>query len=252
MTPYYEDETSTIYLGDAREVLPELGQGSVDFIFTDPPYGHNNNNDGDLAHRRENALGFLPSGAPPQPPRPIVGDGPEANDLVRWFFGETDRLLVPGACCCCCCCGGGGPDPQFARWALWLDEALGFKQAIVWDKVRTGMGWHYRRNYEFVLVGEKPGAACKWYGGNSVGNLVRITGIKPREWDHPTPKPVELSARFIQLHSLPGDLVLDPFMGGGSTARAAKDLGRRFIGVEIEERWAEMAAKRLAQEVLSL
>ncbi|HET7325985.1 MAG TPA: site-specific DNA-methyltransferase [Nocardioidaceae bacterium] len=247
MKPYYADDYVTIYHGDCRDLLPALEADSVDLIFTDPPYGHNNNN-GDLAHRWEAALGILPPGAAAPEARPIANDGPEANDLVRWFFAEAKRLLKPG--CCCCCGGGGGPDPQFARWSLWLDEAVGFKQAIVWDKGGLGMGWHYRRNYEMVLVAEKPGAACRWYGGNSVANVVRIPGIKPRATDHPTPKPIELPGRFIDWHSQPGDLVLDPFMGGGSTAEAAKKSGRRFIGIEISEQWCEYAAKRCAQEVL--
>ena len=248
MIPYYDDGTCVIYHGDCREILPTFADESIDFIFTDPPYGHNNNN-GDLAHRREAALGILPPGASAPEARPIANDGPEANDLVRWFYGEARRLLGKG-CCCCCCCGGGGPDPQFARWSLWMDEAIGFKQAVVWDKGGLGMGWHYRRNYELVLVGEKPGAACRWYGGNDVANVVRLSGIKPTADMHPTPKPVGLPARFIELHSQPGDLVLDPFMGGGSTAEAAKSANRRFVGIELDERWCEIAAKRLAQEVL--
>ncbi len=249
--PYYDDGLVQIWHADSRDLLPELlAPASVDFIFTDPPYGHNQN-DGDLAHRREAALGVLPPGAPAQEGRPIANDGPEANELVRWFFAEANRLLKPGCCCCCCCCcccgGGGGPDPQFARWSLWMDAAIGFKQAVVWDKGGLGMGWHYRRNYELVLVGEKPGAACKWYGGNDVANVVRLSGIKPTMADHPTPKPVSLPLRFIEWHSLPGDLVVDPFMGGGSTLVAAKAAGRRAIGIEVDERWCELAARRLAQ-----
>ena len=127
-------------------------------MFNDPPYGHNNNND-DLIRRREAALGRGDHGKA----RAIANDsGADTNVLVQWAFGEFSRLLVPGACCCCCCCGGGGPDPQFARWSLWLDAAVGFKHMVVWDKGPIGMGWHYRRSYETVLVGEKPGAACKW------------------------------------------------------------------------------------------
>jgi site-specific DNA-methyltransferase (adenine-specific) len=249
--PYYDEGGIQIYHADAREILPTLADASIDFILTDPPYGHNNNN-GDLAHGREEALGLVKRGAAmPGEARPIANDGPEANELVRWAFGEFRRLLVPGGCCCCCCCGGGGPDPQFARWSLWLDETVGFKQAVVWDKGGLGMGWHYRRNYELLLIGERPGAACKWYGGNDVPNVIRIGGIKPRENDHPTPKPLELFWWVMQLHTLAGDLVLDPFMGGGTTLRAAKDLGRRAIGVELEEKYCEMAARRLSQEVLA-
>ena len=248
MKPYYEHAGITIYHGDCREVLPAIAPNSVDLVLTDPPYGHNNNN-GDLAHRREAALGLVDR-VDDEAARPIANDGPEANELVRWMFGEANRVLMPGCCCCCCC--GGGPDPQFARWSLWMDEAIGFKQAVVWDKGGLGMGWHYRRNYELMLVGEKPGAACRWYGGNDQPNVVRINGIKPSADDHPTPKPEKLMAHFLNLHSLPGHLVLDPFMGGGTTLVAAKRGGRRAIGVEVDERWCEMAAKRLAQEVMPL
>jgi site-specific DNA-methyltransferase (adenine-specific) len=245
--PYYQAGGVTLFHGDSREILPTLASGSIDFIWTDPPYGHNNN-DGDLANLWEKALGRPPSFS--SAARPIQNDGPEANDLVRFAYREFARLLGPGCCCCCCCCGGGGPDPQFARWSLWLDEAVGFKHAVVWDKGGLGMGWHYRRNYELVLVGEKPGAACRWYGDNKVPNVVRISGIKPSATDHPTPKPRDLVWWFMRLHTQPGDLVLDPFAGHGPTMEVAAKNGRRAIGIEIEERYCEVIAKRLSQGLL--
>jgi len=111
--PYYDHKGITIWHGDCREILPTLEAGSVDEIFTDPPYGHNNNN-GDLISRWEAALG-KGDYEPDRDNRPIANDGKEANELVRWFFAESARLLKPG---CCCSGGGGGPDPQFARWGL--------------------------------------------------------------------------------------------------------------------------------------
>ena len=243
MTPYYQDDLVTIYHGDCREILPTLEPGSVDLVLTDPPYGHNNNNNGDLIARREAALG-VGTYTPGITDRPIANDGPEANALVRWMFGEAARVLRPGHCCCCCCCGG-GPDPQFARWSLWMDEAIGFKMCVVWDKGGLGMGWHYRRCWECVLVGQKPGAKCAWYGGNSIGNVVRGGKILPTATQHPTPKPIWLMGRFITWHTQPGDLVIEPFLGGGTTLLAAKQLCRRAVGIEIEERYCEIAAGRL-------
>jgi DNA modification methylase len=248
--PYYQDASCTIYHADAREIVPQLEP--VDMIFTDPPYGHNNNN-GDLIHRREAALGQPPCDSDSSLARPIANDGLEANELIQWFFAQAaDRLRHGG--CCCCCSGGGGPDPQFARWSLWMDEHLDFKQMVVWDKGPMGMGWHYRRSYETVLVGQKPGAACKWYDETDrIENIIRhIPKIIPKATDHPTPKPSELAAHFIALHTQPGEVVLDAFMGGGSTAEAAKLLGRKFIGIDSEERWLDIAVRRLAQEVLPL
>ena len=252
--PYYEHGGITIYHADCREILPLLEPGSVDCIFTDPPYGHNNNNNRDLISRWESALGKGGYCAE-RDNRPIANDGPEANELVQWLFSESARLLRPGCCCCCCCGGGGGPDPQFARWSLWLDKAIPFKQMVVWDKGPMGMGWHYRRSYETVLVAQQPGAACKWYGGRTTENIIRpgqygIRKIMPAANQHPTEKPTELPSHFIRIHSEPSDLILDPFAGAGSTLRAAKDAGRRAIGVELEERWCERAANRLRQEVL--
>ena len=245
VTPYYTREGVTLYHGDCLKILGGLESGSIDFIFTDPPYGHNNNN-GDLIHRREAALGRLPSGEAPPPGRPIANDGAEANELFRAVLPEFRRLLGPG-CCCCCCGGGGGPDPQFARWSLWMDEALQFKQMVVWDKGPMGMGWHYRRSYETVLVAQKPGARCRWYDDTKkVENIIRhIRKIIPKRTDHPTPKPVALPLHFIALHTRPGDLVLDAFLGGGSTAEAAVRLGRRFIGIDLSEEFCEMTARRL-------
>jgi site-specific DNA-methyltransferase (adenine-specific) len=250
--PYYQDESATLYLGDCREVLPTFPARSFDFVFTDPPYGHNNNN-GDLIHRREIALGKSKKGDNKHPARPISFDSPdEAQALYKFALTEFAYLLKGGGCCCCCCCGGGGPDPQMARWALWMDEAIGFKQMVVWDKGPIGMGWHYRRSYETIIVGQIPGAACRWFDtSHRIENIIRPgSGIKkviPSKAQHPTEKPVELSAHFISLHTLPGHVVLDPFAGVGTTGVASKRMGRKSVLVEIEERWCEAAAKRLQQ-----
>ena len=103
-------DSVTLCCGDCREILLTLAPESIDFIFTDPPYGHNNNNnndnDNDLIHRREAALGRLPCDSDTPLGRPIANDGPEANELIKVAFRHFTRLLAPG---CCCCCGGGGP-----------------------------------------------------------------------------------------------------------------------------------------------
>ena len=237
----------TLYNADCREVLPLLPK--VDFIFTDPPYGHNNNN-GDLIHRWEQALGRPRDGG--SSPRPILNDGAEETaELIEWFFAQLPSLLRPGSCCCCCCGGGGGPDPQFARWSLEMDRHIEFKQMVVWDKGPMGMGWHYRRSYETVLVGQRRGAACEWYAdADNIENIIRpgylgIRKIIPQGNDHPTPKPPELARHFIRLHTKPRGLVLDPFMGGGSTAVASVKEGRRFIGVELDPQWFALSCKRI-------
>ncbi|MBN2492424.1 MAG: site-specific DNA-methyltransferase, partial [Planctomycetes bacterium] len=155
-------------------------------------------------------------------------------------------------CCCCCCCGGGGgPRPTFAKIATWLDEHLTFFHAVVWDKSArgNGLGWRFRRNYEFVMVAHRRGGRLAWVDNAlAVPNVLRDR--PPRNILHPTSKPLTLVERFITWTTNRDDLVLDPFMGSGTTLRAAKDLGRRAIGIEIEERYCEIAAKRLGRGVL--
>ena len=135
-----------------------------------------------------------------------------------------------------------------------MDEILGFKHAVVWDKGPIGMGWHYRRSYEFILVSEPIGGTCNWYDEtDQVENIIRgINKIIPSKNSHPTPKPKRLMAKFIQYHTKPDDIVFDPFMGSGTTCVAAKEMGRRFIGIDIEPKYVEIAKRRLEQEYLPL
>jgi site-specific DNA-methyltransferase (adenine-specific) len=239
-----------LYKGDCLRVLPDLKSASIDFIFADPPYGHNNNNN-DLIHRWESALGQTPYGKDSPLGRPILNDGPEANQLIRSVFPQWARLLRCCCCCCCCCGGGGGPDPQFARWSLWIDEVMHFKQMVVWDKGPIGMGWHYRRSYETVLVAQKGKGKTAWFDhSHKIENIIRpgYKGIKkiiPKEGDHPTPKPWELAAHFIRLHTRRGQRVLDSFMGGGSTAIACLETGRKFSGIELDPVFFAASVERI-------
>lgn len=255
--PFYR-----LYHGDSREILPTLKDMSIDFVCTDPPYGHSNN-DGDLIHAIEMAAPARrkkgDDGSQVYEARPIANDkGDEADNLVQFLFKESGRLLVPGGCCCCCCCGGGGStsragnvhEPSYAWWSIWMDQHLDFKQMVVWDKGPIGMGWHYRRSYEVMLVGQQPGAACKWYADRSdVENILRPGGrckkLIPSSDDHPTPKPVALAEHFLRLHTQQGDMVLDPFMGHGWVGQACKRLGRSFIGIELDDGFFAEAHKNV-------
>ncbi len=238
----YSAADCEIWEGDCRNLLARLPDKSVDMIITDPPYGLNYN-DGDLAEKWEKLFGGNPSN---MKRRPHANDSKEiATALLINLFADAVRILRgSGCCCCCCCCGGGGPKPLFADWALWIDRFIGLKQAVVWNKPGLGMGMHYRRNYEFMLVGQMKGKG-KWNGGNKTPNIVTIQKIIPSKKQHPTQKPVALFEHFIRLHTDPGDVVLDPFMGSGTAAIAARNLGRKFIGFEIDPQWVRMAVKRL-------
>jgi DNA modification methylase len=224
---------------------------SIDFVWTDPPYGHHNNN-GDLISRWESALG---RGAyKPEENRPIANDGAEANEIYQDMLVEAVRILKPGSVICSCCGGGGGPNPQYARWSIWMDELFEFKQMVVWDKGKIGMGWHYRRSYEVVLVGVKKGKKGRWYDtSRKIENIIRhIPKIIPRKNQHPTVKPVALVEHFLSLHSQAGDIILDPFVGSGTTAIACLNTGRNYIGIEQSEEYCELARNRIADTESSI
>ena len=235
-----------IVCGDSLKIMAALPDGSIPMIWTDPPYGHGNQ-DGDLQAAR--VRDGVP-GARRRAVKPIANDTGDAwETAMLGFLDEASRVLTPDCCCCCCCCmAGGGPTVLFARVANWIDERLAFFQAIVWDKSArgNGMGWRYRRNYEFVMVAHRKGGKLLWADPSiAVPNIVRDAPVANTL--HPTTKPVALVERFLRLHSRPGDIVLDPFCGSGTTCVAAKQLGRKYIGIDIDEGYCDIAKDRLLQ-----
>jgi len=124
-----------------------------------------------------------------------------------------------------------------------LGEAAGFKfwKPLVWDKLKIGMGYHYRARYELILFFEK--------GKRNLSNLALPDIIQvPRIHNgYPAEKPVQLAAMLIAQSTLPGEVVLDPFMGSGTTGVAALDLGRNFYGIDICKEAVGVARQRLAK-----
>jgi len=238
----------TLYHADCRDVLPLLEAGSVRLIWTDPPYGHGNQG-GDLqAARVRDGV----KGARVRACKTILNDAGDGWErLMLGWLAMAVRVLAADCCCCCCCCCGGGPKPTFARVAQWMDTDLEFFHAVVWDKSGrgNGMGWRFRRNYEFVMVAHRRGGKLAWSeNSRAVPNILRVQ--PEANILHPTTKPLALVRQFTEWTTRDGDLVLDPFAGSGTTGRACKDLGRKAILIEIEERYCEIAANRLRQEVL--
>lgn len=103
-----------------------------------------------------------------------------------------------------------------------------------------------------IYGGERLQLAPDQTGMKYPRSVVKFPKYAPRESLHPAQKPLELMAYLIRTYSNPGDLILDNTMGSGTTLAAAKLLGRRAIGIELEERYCEIAARRLSQEVMEL
>ena len=169
--------------------------------------------------------------------------------VVGGMLDEAARLLSLDASCCCCCCGGGGPSPTFAWLAQRMDtQGLAFCHSCVWDKL-TGLGWRFRRQHEMVMVAHRSGGRLRWSAPHGIPNVFRKSA--PRNRRHPNEKPIELCQYFIAAASHEGDVILDPFAGGGTTCLAARSLGRRYIGIELDSEYCKIAAQRLTAATAS-
>jgi site-specific DNA-methyltransferase (adenine-specific) len=227
---------ATLYCGDCREIMPTLPNESVDMVWTDPPYGHSNH-DGDWNARLNAHRGIKD--------QPIANDNPDGmRAIVDFALHEASRILRAD-CCCCCCCGGGGPRPTFAWVANRMDgDGLQFFHSVIWDKINPGLGWRYRREHEMVMVAHRHGGKLAWSGEvSAIPNVLKVA--KPRNKDHPNVKPVKLVETFVRAHAKPRDTVMDPFMGSGTTGVACMNLGRKFIGIELERQYFDIACLRI-------
>jgi len=119
----------------------------------------------------------------------------------------------------------------------------GFKihNLLIWHKDNTTPNRWYMKNAEYVIMARKGPARTIYTPGKSVVQQVKNVRGKM----HPTEKPVDLLKTYIEASSKPGELVLDPFCGSGSTGEAALSLGRRFVGVEIDKKYADIARNRI-------
>ena len=230
MSVYYSDDKVTIHHGDCREVLAGMGDMSVAAVLTDPPYGE-----------RTHGMAKTNKGK---------GHGTKAVDFAAISDDDLRRTLAE--------CGRVSQG--------WVVATLAYQHAFafdaeppaglrclrlgVWVKTnpmpqisadRPGQGW------ESIAYMHRDDVKPAWNGGGKHGNYV--LPVKQGE-AHPTSKPLAMVGDWVEKFTQPGDTILDPWAGGGTTARAAVDLGRKVIVVEIQERFCEVMAARLSQDVL--
>lgn len=221
MKPYYDHAGITIYHGDCREILPHV---SADVVVTDPPYG--------LLDRPGKI--HMAGG--------VVGDA----DWGEWDKSASWDWLPLCSGVTAVVAFHDHKDATNAAEALRLAD-IPLRQFLYWDKGDSGI--NPRRNFvnvvEQAIYGRR--GVGPWNGGGASVNMLRLNRLATPL--HPTQKPVPVMAWILRIVTDELSVVLDPFMGSGTTLVAAKQLGRKAIGIEIEERYCEIAAKRLAQEV---
>ena len=214
MKPYYQDESVTIYNADCRDVLPTLDK--VDLVLTDPPYGI-----GEAAGKNASRgmmavskdFGF-----------DTWDDEPISDDLISLVRSKGDTQIIFG--------GNYYDLPPTPSWLIWDKEngATDFADAeMAWTNMKSAVRL-FRWRWQGMLQGDM--------------------GKKEFRY-HPTQKPMPVMRWCIEQSKTTGT-ILDPFMGSGTTLRAAKDLNRKAVGIELEERYCEIAAKRMSQLVMEL
>lgn len=217
----------TIYLGDMREVLPALNL-RANLLLSDPPYRLTSGGAGDGPGKMKGMFSA-----------DRYDNGGELFPMVEWadmaplfaasMAPDADAIVMTSA-----------REMQAARGAL---EAAGlqFHNLLVWDKCAATPGPFFMQRCEYGLY--------MWQGlarpvrNPSAGVIWR--GRRGKDSGHPTEKPVEMMWAWIETCSDPGDLVLDPFAGSGSTLVAAAQSGRRAVGIELQRRWFDVACARV-------
>ena len=220
-TPYYSDDAVTIYHGDCLDIIDVL---EFDVVVTDPPYGRSWSQ-GDTGSAR---------GWRTDSHAGIIGDASTAaRDAAMASWGESTPAAVFGDFMI--------PAPPTTKQVLVFDKGG--------DAGFTGACAGFRRNAEAIYL---MGKLSSGLGGRSsvISSVVSCGGNLARTTGHPHTKPADVVRLLCE--SVGGGMILDPFMGSGTTLRAAKDLGRKAIGIEIDERYCEIAARRMGQEVLDL
>jgi site-specific DNA-methyltransferase (adenine-specific) len=249
VTPYYEQDGVTIYNANCLDVLPTLA--AVDHVITDPPYDEHTHSKqrrgaaGGTGHQ----FGFGSGGSSDISMERHLGFGFIAVDDMARVAEEVARLA--------------------RRWVLIF---CAMEQQHDWKSVLTAHGlehvrfgiWH-KPGATPQFTGDRPGTVCeaieiahpkgkkKWNRGGGFGMwTVPIVKAQTGLRCHPTQKPEPLMLALVSDFTDDGDTILDPFMGSGTTLVAAKRLGRKAIGIELEEKYCEIAAKRLQQGALDL
>jgi site-specific DNA-methyltransferase (adenine-specific) len=220
MNPYYEEAGITIYHGDCREILPTL---KVDVCITDPPYS-------EVTHAGARTANSLASS---EIDFASIGQDRFTSDIIK--ISEQVKRWTVLTC--------------DWRHAFMLEDLELLVRLGVWVKPngapqftgdRPATGW------EAVAVLHAAGKK-RWNGGGSRA----VWTFNVEHGQHPTQKPLALVKAWVRDFSDEGETILDPFMGSGTTLVAAKDLGRKAIGIELEEKYCEIAANRLRQSVFN-
>lgn len=243
MKPYYSDDYVTLYHGDCLEVLADLPRESIGAIVTDPPYSSGGAFRGDRA--QGTVAKYVNSDTAAYRPE-FAGDNRDQRGFVAWsamWLNAARYASTPGA-----------PLVSFIDWRN-LPALTDAVQAGGWVWRNIGTWWkpgirmqrgRFSSSAEYVIYATNGPAVD---GQGSPQNVVSVKPDPSADRDHIAQKPTDVCRWALQVAPA-GAVVLDPFAGSGAVLVAAKSMGHRAIGVEVDERYCELIARRLSQDVL--
>ena len=213
-----------LILGDCLEVLDALAPNSVDLVLTDPPYFLPVNSyvgvRGEGYHKRS------------------LADTSILKGYFTQVFAKLNRVLKSTGTFYVFCDAQSYPI-FYQTMYPYCDHV----RLIIWDKICSYNGYTWRHQHELIAWGEKEKTPRIATGD---GDVIKLRGVMQEDRNHPAEKPVPLLVKLMVKVTKPNDVVLDPFMGSGSTCVAAHQLDRRYIGIEFDEAYLTVAKKRLS------
>ena len=214
---------ATLYLGDCLEILPTLK--SVDAIVTDPPFFA-------PASHYQSRISWGRAWA-------------DMSILGQYFYNLVEifkSILKEDGHLFTFCNDESYPVFYPAAYGLW-----DFTCALIWDKTRIGLGKIFRHQYEIILWASNSGAYAVG-DGKAHSDILSYSPTLSAKRDHPVQKPPELMQELIEVCTRPNAIIVDSHMGSGTTLQAAIRLGRQAIGIELDERYFNIACRCIEQE----
>jgi len=225
---YPDDFINKVINGDCLEVMKDIPDKSVDLVVTDPPYNMDYSGRGKV----NKFEGFN-------------NDKLDEEEHSEWFskiLSEFYRVLKEDSVIYIWI-----DFRNYARIYNLVKKLFSIKNCIVWDKRSIGMGQHFRFQHEFCIYAIKGNYKLE---NHKIGDIWQLKRESVVNYQHPTQKPLGASYLPIKYSSKESDVVLDTFLGSGTTAIAAKQLNRNFIGIEISKDYCKIANERLRVETL--
>ena len=227
MYNYPNDFINKIICGNCLEVMKDIPDNSIDLVLTDPPY-------------------FLPA-SHYQTRKQFIRNFSDLG-ILEYFIKDTflqfNRITKESGIIYIFCDGQSYPLFYYHLYPFCKSV-----RPLIWDKKTSINGYSWRHQHELIIFAEMPKSKPIPTGD---GDILRYSAVKVDSREHPAEKPIDLNKTLIEKSSQENDIILDPFLGSGTTAVAALNLNRKFIGIEIDPIYCQIALKRIEVEKAQL